>query len=151
MKNKKYPSSIIIYTNNNKSTRPIKFFNEHNVEVIERRVSRSSEPLTETEVLKILNAAGGFHDILADRSKVYKEIEPLLNEGDITVKELIRFIIKNPSLLRYPIIFDEKRCEIGYNDDTIRSFLPRTIKTKLFKQALESASLYHDDFFYNVI
>ena len=149
MSQKKYPSNIIVYTNNIKSTRPIKFFDDHNVEVIERRVSRSLEPLTEKEVIKILNVSGGFQDILADRSRVYKEkIEPLLNAGEITVKELIQFIIKNPSVLRYPIIIDEKRCEIGYNDDNIRAFLPRVVKNQLFRQALDNA---YDECFNNAI
>ena len=151
MTHTKNPSNIIVYTSTNRQSRPInQFFEEYDVEVIERRVSRSFEPLTEKEVIKILNAAGGFHEILAERTKVYKEkIGPLLHKGEITVNELIQFIIKNPSVLRYPIIIDDKRCEVGYNVETIRAFLPRTVKNRFFKQALEYASHFQDKFYNN--
>ncbi|MFE7152668.1 ArsC/Spx/MgsR family protein, partial [Heyndrickxia sporothermodurans] len=34
-------------------------------------------------------------------------------------------------MLRRPIILDEKRLQVGYNEDEIRKFLPRRIRTFL--------------------
>ena len=50
---------------------------------------------------------------------------------------LIHLIEENPSLLRRPIILDNKRMQIGFNEDEIRAFLPRSYR----KQELRSATL----------
>ena len=42
--------------------------------------------------------------------------------------ELINLIYKYPSLLKRPILFDNKRLQIGYNEDEIRRFLPRCVR-----------------------
>jgi len=42
---------------------------------------------------------------------------------------LFKLIQENPGLLRRPIIMDEKRLQVGYNEDEIRRFLPRKVRT----------------------
>jgi regulatory protein spx len=37
-------------------------------------------------------------------------------------------ISENPQVLRRPIIMDEKRLHVGYNEEEIRAFLPRTVR-----------------------
>ena len=37
----------------------------------------------------------------------------------------ITFIKNNPSVLRRPIIVDDKRVQVGYNEEEIRTFIPR--------------------------
>ena len=44
------------------------------------------------------------------------------------MNELIDLIEKNPSLLRRPIILDDRRMQVGYNEDEIRRFLPRSVR-----------------------
>ena len=41
---------------------------------------------------------------------------------DLTIKELIQLISEYPNLLRRPIIMDNKRMQIGFNEDEIRAF-----------------------------
>ena len=41
---------------------------------------------------------------------------------DLSVSNLIDLISENPSLLRRPIILDNKRMQIGFNEDEIRAF-----------------------------
>ena len=53
------------------------------------------------------------------------------------ISALIRLIEQNPSLLRGPIIIDNKRMQIGFNEDEIRAFLPRSYR----KQELKIATL----------
>ena len=39
--------------------------------------------------------------------------------------ELIAFITSNPSILKTPILMDEHRFQVGYNEEEIRTFIPR--------------------------
>ena len=65
-------------------------------------------------------------DILSTRSKAFQELNIDLDE--ISMNELIDLIEKNPSLLRRPIILDDRRMQVGYNEDEIRRFLPRSVR-----------------------
>ncbi len=56
---------------------------------------------------------------------------------ELSVRQLIELIELYPSLLRRPIILDEKRMQIGFNEDEIRAFLPRNYR----KQELKNATL----------
>ena len=47
-------------------------------------------------------------------------------------------IQNNPGLLRRPIILDDKRLQVGYNEDEIRRFLPRSVRKLELQQALAS-------------
>ena len=43
-------------------------------------------------------------------------------------------------MLRRPIILDEKRLQVGYNEEEIRSFLPRKLRTFLNAEMLKVAN-----------
>lgn len=84
-------------------------------------------PLTEEEIKYILERTeNGTEDIISKRSKVI--LEQGINIDEMTTNEIITFIQKNPSVLRRPIIIDEKRLQIGYNDEEIRVFIPRELR-----------------------
>ena len=53
----------------------------------------------------------------------------------ISVSELLHLIEQYPSLLRRPIIIDTKRMQIGFNEDEIRAFLPRSYRKQELKEA----------------
>ena len=63
---------------------------------------------------------------MSTRSKAFQELNIDLDE--ISMNELIDLIEKNPSLLRRPIILDDRRMQVGYNEDEIRRFLPRSVR-----------------------
>ncbi|WP_373849910.1 ArsC/Spx/MgsR family protein, partial [Jeotgalibaca porci] len=44
--------------------------------------------------------------------------------------------------LRRPIILDDKRLQVGYNEDEIRRFLPREVRAIELKKAQELANFY---------
>ena len=71
----------------------------------------------------------GFSDIISTRSKVIRENEVVLNE--LTVKEAKNFILDNPSILKRPIIIDDNKMQVGYNDEEIRVFIPFELRQKL--------------------
>ena len=83
-----------------------------------------SEPLNIDEIKNILRMTeDGTEDIISKRSKAYSKLNVDLDE--LPMKQLYKLISKNPGLLRRPIIVDEKRLQVGYNEDEIRRFLPR--------------------------
>ena len=79
----------------------------------------------------------GTEEIISKRSKVYQDLNVDLD--DLPLKTLFDLIQKNPGLLRRPIIMDEKRLQVGYNDDEIRRFLPREVRALELQRAQELA------------
>lgn len=69
----------------------------------------------------------GTDEIISTRSKTYQQLN--VNLETLSLSELFKLIQENPGLLRRPIIVDEKRLQVGYNEDEIRRFLPRKIRT----------------------
>ena len=43
-------------------------------------------------------------------------------------------------MVRRPIILDEKRLQVGYNEEEIRSFLPRRIRSYLYNELQKTAN-----------
>ncbi|WP_062231400.1 transcriptional regulator SpxA [Fictibacillus sp. FJAT-27399] len=87
-----------------------------------------SEPLSIEEVKQILRMTeDGTDEIISTRSKTFQELN--LNVETMPLQDLYQLIAENPGLLRRPIIMDEKRLQVGYNEDEIRRFLPRKVRT----------------------
>ncbi|HEM6303358.1 TPA: Spx/MgsR family RNA polymerase-binding regulatory protein [Streptococcus suis] len=106
----------------------------HEVPFIEHNIMTS--PLTADELKKILALTeNGTDDLISTRSKVFQKLN--VDVDELSIKQLIELIETYPSLLRRPIILDEKRMQIGFNEDEIRAFLPR----KYRKQELKNATL----------
>lgn len=109
---------------------------EHNIPFSERNIF--SEPLNINEIKQILQMTeDGTEEIISKRSKVYQDLNVDLD--DLPLKTLFDLIQKNPGLLRRPIIMDEKRLQVGYNDDEIRRFLPRKVRALELQHAQELA------------
>ena len=114
---------IKIYTSPScSSCRKVKnWFKEEGIPFIEKNIFVSA--LNETELTDILiKSENGTEDIISNKSKIVKANGVDLN--NITVKQLIAFIKDNPSILKRPIIVDDKRIQVGYNPDEIRVFIP---------------------------
>lgn len=75
----------------------------------------------------------GTEEIISTRSKVFQELEVDLE--DMPLQDLFDLVQKNPGLLRRPIMLDEKRLQVGYNEDEIRRFLPREVRALELQQA----------------
>lgn len=98
---------------------------EHDIPFEERNIF--SEPLSVPEIKNILRMTeNGTEDIISKRSKAYSQLKVNLNE--LPMKDLYELISENPGLLRRPIILDDKRLQVGYNEDEIRRFLPRRVR-----------------------
>lgn len=60
---------------------------------------------------------------------------------DLPLKDLLTLVQENPGLLRRPIMIDEKRLQVGFNEDEIRRFLPRDVRQLELRQAQLMAGL----------
>ena len=85
------------------------------------------EPLTKDEIKEILMLTDeGTKEIISYRSEAYKNLD--VNFDELSMRELLDLFIEEPSLIRRPIIMDDRRLQIGFNDEEIRMFLPREIR-----------------------
>ncbi|MFC7371804.1 transcriptional regulator SpxA [Fictibacillus iocasae] len=99
---------------------------ENDIPYSERNIF--SEPLSIEEVKQILRMTeDGTDEIISTRSKTFQELDIQLES--MPLQDLYKLIADNPGLLRRPIILDEKRLQVGYNEDEIRRFLPRKVRT----------------------
>lgn len=102
------------------------WLDEHNIEYSVKNIM--NESLTLEEIKSILRMTEtGTEEIISNKSKTFQELN--INIESLPLNELYKLIINNPKMLRMPIIQDEKRLQIGYNEDEIRSFLPRKLRT----------------------
>ena len=113
--------AIIITGTSSLSTKKAKeWFVKNKIPYVERNVAKN--PITLSELQKILRmTVDGTDEIIAKRS----------NLDELPLTELLELFQQNPGLLKTPIIMDEKRLQVGYNEDEIRQFIPRkTRKTQ---------------------
>lgn len=68
----------------------------------------------------------GTEEIISTRSRTFQNLK--INLDDLSIDQLIDLVEKNSSLLRRPIIMDDRRLQVGYNEDEIRRFLPRKVR-----------------------
>ncbi|GIN19226.1 MAG TPA: transcriptional regulator Spx [Bacillus bacterium] len=105
---------------------------EQNIPYTERNIF--SEPLSLEEIKEILRMTeDGTDEIISTRSKVFQKLN--IDLDSLPLQQLFDIIQKNPGLLRRPIILDEKRLQVGYNEDEIRRFLPRKVRTYQLREA----------------
>ena len=98
---------------------------ENNLSFIEKNIF--NESLTISELKAILRLTeNGTEDIISYRSQAFQNLNVQLDE--LSLSEVLELIQEEPSLIRRPILIDEKRLQIGFNDDDIRRFLPREVR-----------------------
>lgn len=111
---------------------------KHDIPFKERNIF--SEPLTKEDIVNILRLTeNGTEEIISTRSKAFQELH--VNLDDLSIDQLLDLVEKNPSLLRRPIIMDDRRLQVGYDDDEIRRFLPRKVRRLELAKAPKLADL----------
>lgn len=111
---------------------------EHDIPYTERNIF--SEKLSLDEVKAILRMTeDGTDEIISTRSKTFQKLN--VDIENLPMRELYDLIVENPGLLRRPIIMDEKRLQVGYNEDEIRRFLPRKVRTFHLEEAMRLAEI----------
>lgn len=97
----------------------------HNINFKERNII--ADPLSTTEITKILEKCDdGIEGLISSRNRFVKTLG--VDFEDLSMTTAIKIISENPQILRRPIIMDNKRLHVGYNEEEIRTFLPRTVR-----------------------
>ena len=98
------------------------------------------KPLNTNDLKAIMRLTeNGTEDIISKQSKAFKQLEVDLD--DLSMGEMFELIQANPTLIRRPIIIDDKRLQIGYNEDEIRQFVPREIRAIVLEKAQKLVAL----------
>ncbi|MGE7903559.1 transcriptional regulator SpxA [Peribacillus sp. NPDC094092] len=121
---------VILYTTSScGSCRKAKaWLEEHHIDYIEKNIVSNS--MTVDELKSILRLTDdGATEIISTRSKTFQELK--IDIEALSLNEFYKLIIEYPQMLRRPIILDEKRLQVGFNEEEIRKFLPRSIRTFL--------------------
>lgn len=74
----------------------------------------------------------GTEDIISTRSKAYLTLKEEIDEMSLT--QLTRFIQRNPSVLKRPIMLSEKNMVVGYDDDEITAMIPVSRRKEELRQ-----------------
>jgi len=110
---------------------------EHQIDYIERNIIAS--PLTIDEIKSILRLTEeGTDEIISTTSKAFQEMN--VDIESLPLNALYKLIIDNPKMLRRPIILDEKRLQVGYNEDEISRFLSRRLRTFVHIESEKAAN-----------
>lgn len=109
-------------------------FKEHNI---------FTQPPTTEEIREILALTeNGTEEIISKRSKGYKKIKDIID--GVSLNDLSDMITTDPHILRRPIIKDEHRLQVGYNEEDIRKFLPRNIRQRELYRVIDESRMLYD-------
>jgi regulatory protein spx len=118
---------IVVYTSPGcASCRKVKqWLKERDLKFVEKNIF--STVLNENEIKHLLTRSeNGTEDIISKRSKIVQEQK--IDFDDMTINELVRFIQQNPSILKRPIILNEKSFLVGYDEEEIGAFVPAELR-----------------------
>ena len=102
-----------------------KYFKDNNINFIEKNILNTR--LHRDDILRMLiSSENGFEDIISTRSKIFKDQG--LNIDDMSTNALMEFIVKNPTVLKRPIIVSDLELQVGYNEEDITIFLPEELR-----------------------
>ncbi|WP_436666179.1 transcriptional regulator Spx [Lactiplantibacillus plantarum] len=131
----------LYYSTSSKSSRSARaWLVENNIPFNERDII--ANPLDRDELKQILRLTeNGFEDIVSTRSKAFKVLH--IDLSDLGFNQLLDLLVEKPQLLKRPIIYDGRRLQIGYNEEDIRAFLPRSVRKSELREIQQK--LYDDD------
>jgi len=112
------------------------WLSNHDIPYVERNIDR--KPLTDQELQTILQKTeNGTEEIISTRSTDFRNLGIDLETLSLTA--LMELIHEKPKLLKRPIIMDEKRLQVGFQEDDIRQFLPRKDRKQQMMELMQAA------------
>ncbi len=118
---------IVVYTSPGcASCRKVKqWLKDRDLHYVEKNIFKTL--LNDNEIKHLLmRSENGSDDIISKRSKIIQESN--VDIDAMKTDELIQFIKKNPSILKRPIILNEKSFQVGYDEEEIGVFVPKELR-----------------------
>ena len=100
----------------------------------------SMDDLSLAELKHILRLSNGVEEIMLSTKRAWKTYQELVEPfcgWEVTFNEMVHYLLRNTELLRQPLIFDEQRLLVGYNEEEIRKFLPRLTRKMAYRNAAQ--------------
>ncbi|NYS32254.1 transcriptional regulator Spx [Streptococcus danieliae] len=98
---------------------------QHQLSYKEKNIGKDG--LTREELMAILaKTDSGVASIVSSKNRYAKSLGVDLE--DLPLSEVVDLILANPRILKSPIMVDAKRLQVGYKEDDIRAFLPRSVR-----------------------
>jgi len=118
--------TVMIYGLGCRSTKKARnWMINHQIPFVERDMMQ--EPLTVQELQELLQlTTDGTDDILSKRSLPYRNMN--IDFDNLSLLELLETIHQHPRLLKSPLIVENRKLQVGYNEEEIRQFLPRKVR-----------------------
>ncbi|EHL95177.1 Spx/MgsR family RNA polymerase-binding regulatory protein [Lentilactobacillus parafarraginis] len=114
-----------------------KWLMDHGIDFKERNITRI--PLNADEIKRILRLTeNGSEDIISTRSNAFRKLH--VNLDSLTVSQLIELMVQHPDLIRRPLIFNDEQLQVGFSEEDIRSFLPRSVREASLQQLMNKIS-----------
>ncbi len=112
---------IVVYTSPGcSSCRKVKnYLKSNHLPFIEKNIFNTLLNKEEVKYL-ISRTENGTDDIISKRSKIIQEDK--VDIESMSLNQLCDFIVKNPSVLKRPIIIDDRNLQIGYDEEEIELF-----------------------------
>lgn len=112
---------------------------DNNMPFVEKNIFNTI--LKENEIKYLLQRSeNGTEDLISTRSKVFQSLGRDIDE--FSIKEIVDLIQKNPSIMKRPIIINEKSFVVGYDDDEITALVPARLRLNLEGSCNPSCSRY---------
>lgn len=128
----------ILYTvtSNKACAEVIDWLNKKNIPFYERRISKA-RPLKSTEIISLLCVSeNGFEDIVKRNKKIIKIEGKEVRLEDLSTSELILTIINQPTILRTPILMNDKKMVVGFQITEMGIFVPKSVRRKELKKII---------------
>lgn len=117
------------------------WLNDQDIPYVDRNIS--SDPLTAEELRALLSfLPNGLEDIFSQRASIYKKLAIDINE--CSLNQALALMEKYPSLVKKPILKKGSKLSIGFNQESIRVFVPRKNrknKIRIMTQETAAAAL----------
>lgn len=114
---------------------------EYNIPYLERNIMKA--PPTKVELEKIMSLTSkGTDEIISTRSKAFMKLN--IDIDDYSLHELYELIYEHPEILRKPIVIDQRRIQVGFNESEIRQFVPKQFREVQLNKAKELIATFGD-------
>lgn len=98
---------------------------ENNIAFVERNLG--DKPLKKQDIKEILaQSENGIWDIVSIRSKAYRSLD--VDIEALNLNAILELFEANQELIRVPILMDDYRLQVGFNQDEIRMFVPKEVR-----------------------
>jgi len=119
---------IYVEKNNSSSRKLIKWLKRQKIDYEERYID--TKPLSEDELLNIMSfTENGFDDLFSYRAMKDMNLDED-SVDSLSVKELVRLMVKNPRLIRKPFAIKGKKMIVGYGKDQVQTLIPKERRLK---------------------